>query len=325
MQKEILKNEVYLFVGPLEFKILKGKLEAVGCILQHKTHIQLLHTIPAGKSIPFECHKDSIIQIQSGDINNIKPLEKSTIPVQWDKLVARIKDKNLKRIIVLGEMDTGKSFFITYLANKLIQLKRKVGVIDSDLGQSDVGPPGTIAFTVLKEPILLLSDAAITGMEFVGSHSPGLHMVPTLVQFSKIMNQCLKMCDIMLVNTSGWVLGDGGRLLSRSKIDILDPDIIVLMQKEDECEHLVKTVFSKDMLIRLRASRKVLDTSKGDREKLRNLSSQKYFQNSKEMTLPLDKIETDKCFFKTGKSINDIASFTDKNILFAEKYPVFEG
>lgn len=322
MQIKIAENEIRILKGPVLFKILQGEIEAVGTIINNHSHEQF---IPLGKNIPIECLKDAIIEIIKGNKNNIEILKSKTIPREWHKLIQKINNNSLKKIIVLGEMDTGKSFFITYMANKLIQLNKKVGVIDSDLGQSDIGPPGTIGFTILNQPIMFLNNANITGMEFIGSHSPGLHMVTTIVQFNKIINKCSKLCDIMLINTSGWVTGDGGRLLSRAKIDILNPDIIVLMQRKKDCEHLVKNIFPPEKVIRLTASKKASETSKGEREKLRNLSSKNYFKNAKIISLKLNNIETDKCFFKSGEQINDLEKIIRQKILFAEKYSSYEG
>lgn len=322
MKQSIKRGSFLLFKGPLTFKILAGKVEAVGSIINKNSEKQI---IPLGKGIPIEALTDSILDIQIEKQENIEFLKENTISVKWQQLINNILKKKQKKLIVLGEVDTGKSFFITYIANKLIQAKKSVSIIDSDLGQSDVGPPGTIGYTVLKKPIMFLGRAKIDGIEFVGSHSPGLHMIPTIIQFNKIIQKCKTLSDIILVNTSGWVMGDGGRLLSKAKIDILKPDVIVLMQRNDECEHLVKNIFPKEKIIRITASKKASHTSKGDREQLRNLSSQNYFIKSKLISLPLHEIETDKCFFKTGTRLNNIQKTIKQKVLFAEKYSSFEG
>ncbi len=322
MQKQLIKGKIFLFKGPISFKLLKGTIEAVGSIITTASGIQ---HIPLGKSIPVEALINSEIKITSKNINNIHEMKSRTIPKTWDNLIHKIIKNKLKKLIVLGEMDTGKSFFITYMANKLIQLKKRVGIIDSDLGQSDIGPPGTIGYTKLEKPIMFLNNAKLADLEFVGSHSPGMHMLTTIINFNRIIKKSIQDCDITLVNTSGWILGDGGRLVSKAKMSLLNPDIIVLMQREDECEHLVKTIYPSSKIVKLHVSKKASETSKSDREQLRNFSSQNYFNNSKLISLSFDQIETENCFFNTGKQIKNINKYIDQPIIFAEKYPIYEG
>ncbi|MDD5066221.1 MAG: Clp1/GlmU family protein [bacterium] len=324
MMKEMhfLKDEIYLFKGPVRFRVKDGVAEAVGSILRKETESQF---IPLGKSIPVEIREPGCIEILEGEMTSIEKLDHRTIPSEWDHLVEKIVAGSLKKIIIVGEMDTGKSFLATYIANQLVNRGKKVGVIDSDLGQSDIGPPGTIGLTILDKPIMFLQDARIDGLEFVGAHSAGLHMVNTLMSFKRIMERSIHLTDITVLNTSGWVMGDGGRLFVGATIDLFEPDVIVLMQRQGECEHLVKRIFPKSRIVSMTVSKKASETSKGDREKLRNLSSQKYFKNAKAITLDLDEVMTDNCFFHSGQVLSAIPLKTRKKILFAEKYPSFEG
>ncbi len=316
---KIKEGEVYLVKGEFRFKVGKGKIEAVGKILTDKDDEQF---IPVGKSIPVEGIEDAEILIQEKYKENLVQLDKRTIPETWDKLLNRILEEDVKSIIILGEMDTGKSFFTTYIANKLISNNKRVGVIDSDIGQSDLGPPGTIALSILPQQYLFLSRAPITTMEFIGAHSPGLHMVTTIVAFHKITNRAKKECDIVIVNTNGWVHGDGARTLKNAKIDILDPDLIILMQREDEIEHLIKYVFPQTKVVRMHVSKRASDTSKKDREKLRNLSSQQYFENSTIIEIKFNDFVTERVYFRTGK---ELPEYKNDNIVYFEKFPSFEG
>lgn len=319
--KSLNNREIYILKGDIGFKILEGEIEAVG----RRFHKEDEDFIPAGKSIPIEIIKDSKIAFTNYSDDKLIKIEARTIPEEWDELVERIKREKDTRIIIFGEMDTGKSFFATYIANKLIESGQRVGVIDTDIGQSDIGPPTTMGFALLEKPILFLHKAKVHHIEFVGSLSPALHFIPTIISFAKITKRAVSESDITIVNTNGWVHGDGGRALKIAKIDIFEPDIIVLLQREDECEPLVKTVFPQSRVVRLKVSKQVSNTSKMEREKLRNLVSQKYFENSKTLILDFDEFETERCYFKTGKIIDDIPQDIKKNVLYIEKFPTFEG
>lgn len=315
-------SEVYLFRGPVEFCVRQGALEAVGSRLESGTE---RHFIPLGKSIPVEARADAVIDLIRGSKENIEQLKERTIPEEWDLLAERIRRENARKVIVLGEMDTGKSFLTTYLANRLVGFGKKTGIIDSDLGQSDIGPPGTIGLALLERPVMFLPNAKVQSLEFVGAHSAGLHMVSMMQGFRRIVEESLRLAEATIVNTSGWIMGDGGRLLAGASIDLLEPDIIVLMQRKNECEHLVRRIFPKTRVVPLKVSRKASETSKGDREKLRNLASQTYFSRCRDLFLDWDSFETDQVFFKTGEPVRDLPLKTGKVIHFAEKYPSYEG
>jgi polynucleotide 5'-hydroxyl-kinase GRC3/NOL9 len=320
MIKKFKKGEIYIIKGDIEFKVIEGEIEIVG-----KRFVKgESGFIPVGKSLPFEFLDNSEIEFKDYSENKLEKVEFRTIPKEWDEIIEAIKTRNYRKVIVVGAMDTGKSFFSTYVANKLFYSGKKVGVIDTDLGQSDIGPPTTIGFSLLNYPTLFLQNSPLTSFEFIGAHSPSLHLVPMLVGFNKIVKKALQVSDVIIVNTSGFIYGDVARILKNAKFDILEPDMIVLIQNSNECEHLIKSIVETEKIFRLKVSKKASETSKSEREKLRNLASQKYFKNSKEITLKFEQFLTERCYFKTGVEFK-IPDSLKKNVIYIEKFPAYEG
>mmetsp|Transcript_5229 Transcript_5229/g.14824 ORF Transcript_5229/g.14824 Transcript_5229/m.14824 type:complete len:782 (-) Transcript_5229:2365-4710(-) len=68
------------------------------------------------------------------------------------------------RVFVCGAKGVGKSTYVRYLLNKVmscgqagnnsVRKKRRVAVLDCDVGQPELGPPGLITLTVLEKPLL---------------------------------------------------------------------------------------------------------------------------------------------------------------------------
>ena len=71
------------------------------------------------------------------------------------------------RVLVCGAKGVGKSTYVRYLLNKVIssngsqsgdnclsRKRRRVAVLDCDVGQPELGPPGLITLTVLEKPLL---------------------------------------------------------------------------------------------------------------------------------------------------------------------------
>ncbi|GAG69828.1 unnamed protein product, partial [marine sediment metagenome] len=53
-------------------------------------------------------------------------------------------------IFLLGQTDTGKTTFAKELIKRYLEKNKKVAFIDSDVGQSTIGPPTTIGLKLIK-------------------------------------------------------------------------------------------------------------------------------------------------------------------------------
>lgn len=314
MEYKVKKGDIYILKGPGKVRVERGRIEAVGKSVKRREEI----SIPLGKSIPLEVKEESTLSIEIEKPGEIRRIRERTIPSSWDNLISRMVKEKARTILVLGEVDTGKSFFATYLANKLLERGVRPAVLDGDPGQSDIGIPGTLGLAVLKKQVVFLTEARVSSIYFLGSHSPGLHFLPTIVGTKRLAEVGLRRADTVIVNTTGWVQGDGGRILKRSKIEILSPEIIVLLQRKEELEHLVKN-YDPRKIVRIHVSKEASFTSEGERKKLRELASQRYFKNARGIKLSLKRIATDRCYFRTGKEIKISGT------LYAEKLSGFEG
>ncbi|XP_030752566.1 polynucleotide 5'-hydroxyl-kinase NOL9 [Sitophilus oryzae] len=70
----------------------------------------------------------------------------------WEEVIEDVTEKS--KIIVSGGKGVGKSTFLRYSVNTLLQKFRKVRVIDLDSGQSEFTPPGTISVVTVQTDIL---------------------------------------------------------------------------------------------------------------------------------------------------------------------------
>ncbi|MFQ5521466.1 MAG: Clp1/GlmU family protein, partial [Candidatus Methylomirabilia bacterium] len=159
--------------------------------------------------------------------------------LSWDAAVRRALEGRV--ILIVGETDTGKTSFTTYLANSLVERGLRVGVVDADLGQSDIGPPTTVGLGLINRPVAHLGEAEVRGLYFVGSTSPQGHLLPAVIGSKRMVEKAFTMgIERVLVDTSGLVQGELGRTLKQHKIDLISPDLLFCLQRADECEHILK-------------------------------------------------------------------------------------
>lgn len=317
MQQHIRKDEFYLLNGPATVTVSGGVIEVIGAGVAAGEKID----VPVGKKIPMLGIEDAVVDI-TAQPEAITKMECSSIPAEWDELANRIASEKVKgslyKVIVLGEVDTGKTFFSTYLANRLLEKVGKTAILDCDTGQSDIGAPGTFGMLVLKKPAIFLTELEPTHMYLLGAHSPGLHFVPALTGLVDMLHKAEKDADALIIDTTGWVQGDGGRAIKKAKLDIVKPDKVVLMQRGTELEHLVRHL-PASMIVRLPVSKKASSTSQMDRKELRELVSRRNFAHSKVFEIPFKQVTTDRSYFLTGTKIEL------EGTLYAERLSGWEG
>ncbi|MCD6578662.1 hypothetical protein J7L48_04240 [bacterium] len=306
------KNDIYLVKGPSTIILKNGLFEVIGANYDSGNI-----SIHEGKQIPIIVKEEGELDINGG---SYEKLDHSTIPEKWYEIPKLIKEKSIKKILILGEVDTGKSFFTTFIANQLGNLGVSVGAIDTDTGQSDIGAPGTIGFGIFNKPHFNLSDVKLDKQFFIGNLSPGGGFSIFLAGISKILRYALSKVDSVIVDTTGWVHGDGGRAIKRSKLDIVDPDLVILLQRGRELEHLVQHI-DRSKIIDLKVSKKASNTSQEVRKSLREEISRRYFENGGPITFDFNKVLFDRVYTKSGvKMEND-----NLDILYLEKLPAWEG
>ncbi len=143
-------------------------------------------------------------------------------------------------IVVIGGNDTGKTTLVTRLASELARRGSTVGVVDADLGQSDIGPPTTVGLGRVRAPIAQLTQAEVVALRFVGVTSPARCVHETAEVTARLAAHALRSgCDRLVVDTCGLVDGDVGRALKRSKMERVAPDLVIALQRADECEPIL--------------------------------------------------------------------------------------
>jgi polynucleotide 5'-hydroxyl-kinase GRC3/NOL9 len=243
----------------------------------------------------------------------------------WDAAVLRAREARV--ILVIGETDTGKTSFTTQLADTLLGQGLSVAVVDADLGQSDIGPPTTVGLGRLRPPVERLADAEVVGLYFVGSTSPQGHLLPTVLGTRMMTSKALRLgFDRVIVDTSGLVQGEMGRLLKQHKIDLVDPDLVLCLQRNGECEHILRPygAVGRPEILRLASSGATRRRSQEERRQHRERSLQTYFQAARPITLDLSQVVLRQPALYVGqplpaRQVEDLAALLDDMVLWAER------
>ena len=214
-------------------------------------------------------------------------------PQEWFRLLDVLEEEK-GLAILLGATDTGKSTLAQFLISHLCRRGLKVGLVDADIGQSFLGPPAAIGLSVFKSHPdweVILSTPEIF---FVGSTTPEGHFPIHLKGVKRMVDKVSSYGpDVILVDTTGFVLGEAGKELKRRKIDLILPRFILALQKDDELEPILGQYKENALykIFRLPLSEQVRAKSMEERRTNRTNKFRHYFKYSAVQELAIEEVQ----------------------------------
>ncbi len=142
-------------------------------------------------------------------------------------------------VMLVGGADTGKTSLAKRVMQEAVAAGRTVAFVDSDVGQTTVGPPACAALKWVREQSDLDNLAAADEMRFVGSVTPEGVVLQHVVATSALVDAARAEADLVLVDTTGAISGVVGQTLKYHKMELCQPDVVVAMQRGAEMEPLV--------------------------------------------------------------------------------------
>ncbi|MEM1537587.1 MAG: Clp1/GlmU family protein [Candidatus Nezhaarchaeales archaeon] len=288
--------------GPVSIRILEGEFSILGRRVVPKDTI----VVPKGKSLPIEIVKDASFEVKAGVEAKISKVQ-NAIPPDWRISIDKILNEHGPlKVVVVGDVDSGKTTFTVYLANAAFNRGFKTAIIDADPGQAEISVPTTIGFGILKEAVITLDKVPLRNAFFVGSTSPADVPLRVMVGVNKLLNQALQEgVQIIILNTSGWVFGKGARELGASLINMVSPNFLVLIQRGLEVEHLARPWqgFKGMSVIRVSTSPAIKLRSKEERKDKRELAYKNLLTKSKIRKFDLSSVSLMYTLFNTGVPI----------------------
>jgi polynucleotide 5'-kinase involved in rRNA processing len=160
-----------------------------------------------------------------------------------DAEVAKAHDEAIERlaarpgrVFVVGGVDSGKTTFAHRLAGAGMAAGHVVAIVDADLAQSTIGPPGTVGLKIVREHSDLAGDA-FDALAFVGAMSPRNHFLPFVTGTAKLVMRAIEMgARLIVVDTSGLIDGVAGQTLKLTKAELCRPHHVVALHHGGELE-----------------------------------------------------------------------------------------
>lgn len=321
MRRALDEGRTLLVGGSASVTLLKGKAKAIGANLSPKERV----VIRRGKTVPFETTTNSVFEVVTGVGGSVEEVDGSTIPEEWTKTVEQISALTKPcRVMVLGDVDCGKTTFSIFLANNLAS-KSKIAVIDADPGQSDIGSPATIGLGLVARPVTDLFSAETVKIGFIGSTSPSGVEPRVLKELAELNRRASEMAvGYVIINTDGWVQGDDARNYKITMLELISPNIVIGIQQNDELEHMLATAEKKGFTTyALPSSTAVKKRSKEERKRMREQGYRKFLKNASLRLLPMSWVRLENTFLCTEKTsterLEELEALLGHTILFVKE------
>lgn len=152
-----------------------------------------------------------------------------TIQEIWQNCINKIVNAP-SRVLVIGESTTGKTSFVTNLAQMGCEKGIKTAVLDMDVGQSNIGPPTTIGLGFARKDMNSLFDIKPEQIYFIGSTSPLGKEREFATGLKKILPKAKEAKLLIVESVAFFKDRDFRDKMLALEIEIIRPDYIVVLK-----------------------------------------------------------------------------------------------
>ncbi|NPV71654.1 MAG: hypothetical protein HPY55_13595 [Firmicutes bacterium] len=231
--------------------------------------------------------------------------------------------------MLIGAPNSGKTTCATLLASVCADRGRPTALVDSDIGQSDIGPPGTIGLGLVTAPLRRMRDATLAAAYFVGSNSPAGHVHYMVVGARRMVDRARERgAEAVIVDTTGTVHGWFARELKQAKFDAVRPRYVIGLQASREIEHLLAPLerCGAATVLRLPVSPEVRLRSREERRMFRERAFREHLAPTVRNTLSFRSVPFLRTFLGCGRDLTEarlsgISSTLGVTALYAAAVP----
>ncbi len=231
----LAKGEAFIARGPLRIEVATGRISSRGIEFSPRTPPLIVKAWEAFDLTPLQSS-----EVRSTGIGRIESTGQA-YPSEWAPVIDRIRQADAKTIMVTGESDTGKSTFVTLIANALLAAHAQVFVVDGDIGQSSIGPPTTIGLGAATRPLLRLTGFKLLDAYFAGDTSPAYCLEEVIQGTGILSRRASDPGGPVVVDTCGLATGPLGQHLTAKTVDAVGPDMVVVLERDQDLDYLERT------------------------------------------------------------------------------------
>lgn len=262
-------GKTLLIIGPASFEFRDGEASVLGAPLDSSRRV-----VARGKQTPVEIHSSAAVRVWLGEEGDVEEVSGSTIPLSWREAASALSELEEGTAVVIGGGDAGKTTLCTFLANSLLSEAKRVAVVDADIGQTDLGPPTTMAAGDVTRHAVNLSEVEPSERLFIGLTSPGRVKGKVIRGVKRLVARHAGQGKLVIVNTDGWVKGTEAVTYKVQMLNELKPLIALGIGSDDDTSQILQAA---NITALLAGSPDIIkQRTQIDRRELRALGYHKY-------------------------------------------------
>ncbi|XP_072038942.1 polyribonucleotide 5'-hydroxyl-kinase Clp1-like [Amphiura filiformis] len=199
------------------------------------------------------------------------------------------------RVMVVGPTDVGKSTLCKILLTYGVRVGRRPTFVDIDVGQGSISVPSTVGLLQVERPADVEEGFALLAplVYHFGANTPGdnlkLYKILTS-RLAEVFNQKCKndqKSDVSgcVINTCGWVKGDGYECIKHAA-KAFEVDVIIVLDQERLYNELVRDMPSFVKVVLQPKSGGVVERSQNFRRTARDERIREYFYGFRNKLYP---------------------------------------
>ena len=199
------------------------------------------------------------------------------VPDEWRAALDLIGSGTVRRVLVLGPGDSGKTSFSRAAFAATTASGRMTALLDCDVGQKIVGPPAAVTLAQSTSP------EALSEMAFVGTTDQVAGFARVIDGMTRLLRHSRP--ELLITNTSGVLAGPGLRLKA-AKVALLEPDLVITVGEDPKLDALI-TAHPELHLRRLPRSPQARRKTRAARRAARRAAFRHYFDGARVLDFPI--------------------------------------
>lgn len=313
---EISEGRSVRVKGPARISIADGECYITGARLSKGSQV----VVSAYKSLAVYAKTGAKIDVELGEgggVDIAKPEEEPLL--EWIEAAEKIASKGSK-VVVIGPVESGKTTFTTLLANTAIEKGLRPCIVDADVGQEDIGPPGFIALSCPAKQFVWLRDLEPISMRFIGHNTPSMGASRLIAAVADLALKGSAMGDLVIINTDGWISAPQAIEMKLDIARFIGATHIVALAGGSFIGSISKKGLAE--IITLRSPQGIRTRSREERKILRSQAYRKAFEGSSMRSLSISDITIIGSCLLSGapmsrEEISQLSEILGVNVLYA--------
>lgn len=281
----VSSGKTLLVSGPASLSLLDGEAQVLGGPLEPGCKV----IVREEKQMPVEATTNSLFELHLGEKARFVEIDGSTVPLSWGEAVGALIELQGGPILVIGDVDVGKSTLCAYLANRLFREGLGVAIVDADIGQTDLGPPTTIGRGLVKDYVPSLSSITADARLFIGHTNPSRVRAKVINCVKRLLSYEAEQASVTLVNTDGWVLDSDAVEYKARMTEELRPELVIGIASGRELDPILNSIKRPALLVH--APDIVRERDRENRRELRESNYRRYLDGGRRTRYRTDAVK----------------------------------